>query len=92
MQITIDRPDLERFVEEQVKTGHYPSPQAVVENALATLKIHEATLPAGEELCRLIAEGQLAADEGRVIPGPQVFRELREHSAKYQAAHKARQA
>lgn len=88
MQITLPA-ELEKYVEDQVKTGQYPTADAVVENALKTLKIQRAELPAGEELRRLIAEGQAAADRGELIPGPQVFREIREHSAKRRAAEQA---
>ena len=38
MQITIKTPELERFVEEQVKAGTYPSPEDVVSGALALLR------------------------------------------------------
>lgn len=38
MQISLKRPDLERFIDEQVKTGRYPSPEAVVEAAIADFR------------------------------------------------------
>jgi Arc/MetJ-type ribon-helix-helix transcriptional regulator len=38
MQISLTKPDLARFVEDQVKTGHYPTPEAVVEAAIADLR------------------------------------------------------
>ena len=38
MQITLTRPDLERFIETQVGSGHYSSPEEVVEAALAVLR------------------------------------------------------
>jgi putative addiction module CopG family antidote len=80
MQISLPA-ELEKYIEEQVKTGHYPTPDAVVENALEILKIQQAGLPSGEELQRLIAEGQAEADRGELLPASKVFGELREHSA-----------
>jgi antitoxin ParD1/3/4 len=70
------RPDLEKFIDEQVETGHYPTPDAVVENALETLKIQQAGLPAGEALRRLIAEGQAEADRGELLDEAEVFQSL----------------
>ncbi len=47
MEITLP-PDLAEFVEEQVKSGHYDNPDAVVEEAVALLREftpdHEAYL------------------------------------------------
>ncbi|GMV97573.1 MAG: hypothetical protein AMXMBFR83_19310 [Phycisphaerae bacterium] len=85
MQITLRRPDLERFVAEKVESGEYATPEAVVETALEALRIHDAAIPGGKDLERLIAEGQAAADRGECIPGEQVFREIRQHSARYRA-------
>jgi Arc/MetJ-type ribon-helix-helix transcriptional regulator len=34
MRITVHKPELERFVTEKVKSGEYPDPDAVVEEAL----------------------------------------------------------
>jgi Arc/MetJ-type ribon-helix-helix transcriptional regulator len=65
MQISLTKPDLARFVEDQVKTGHYPSPEAVVEAAITDLR--DAT-DAGldEETIAAInrAEDQLDRGEG----------------------------
>jgi putative addiction module CopG family antidote len=76
MHITLSQPDLERFVEEKVRSGEYATPEAVVENALATLRLHENVLPSGEELRRLIVEGQAEADRGELLDGADVFRNL----------------
>ena len=76
MQITLNQPDLARFVEEKVRSGEYTPPEAVVENALATLRLHERILPSGGELQRLIAEGQAEADGGELLDGEEVFRNL----------------
>jgi putative addiction module CopG family antidote len=76
MHITLSRQDLERFVEEKVRSGEYATPDAVVENALATLRLHEGILPSGEKLKKLIVEGQAEADRGELLDGADVFRSL----------------
>lgn len=65
MQISLTRPDLAQFVEDQVKSGHYPSPEAVVEAAIADLRdathagLDEETIAAINR-----AEDQLDRGEG----------------------------
>ena len=69
------RPNLEKFVEEKVKAGSYTDASDVINNALEALKAQD-DLPSGEELRRLVAEGQAAADRGELLDGEEVFREL----------------
>ena len=76
MHITLNDPDLERFIAEKVRCGEYATPEAVVENALATLRLQENAIPSGEELRSLIAQGQAEADRGELLDGAEVFRNL----------------
>ena len=46
MDITLTKPELERFVDEQVRAGHFSSPADIVEASLARLMLD----PAPEEL------------------------------------------
>ena len=82
MQITLRQPDLEHFVEEKVRSGEYANPDAVVENALATLRLHEGILPSGDKLRQLIAEGQAEADNGELLDGEGVFHDLLARNAR----------
>ena len=69
MQILLDKPEFERFVEEQVRSGRFKSPQEVIQGALTLLKAHEALSP--DELASLrseIAIGVAEADRGDVEP------------------------
>jgi len=84
MQITLP-PDLEQFVAEKIEAGEYANPSEVITNALETFKVHEHLLPSGEELKRVIAEGQAAIDRGELRDGRQVFRELLARSAERRA-------
>jgi Arc/MetJ-type ribon-helix-helix transcriptional regulator len=36
------RPEIQRFIDEQVKAGHFPSPEAVVEAAILELQVESA--------------------------------------------------
>ncbi len=42
MQISLSKPDVIQFLEEQVTQGHFNSPEAVVEAALALLQNRES--------------------------------------------------
>jgi putative addiction module CopG family antidote len=69
MQITIKMPELEKFVEEQVKAGTYLSPEDVVSGALALLRGHAQTSVADiEELKAAIAVGVDEANRGLSEP------------------------
>ena len=62
-------PELERFVEEKVKTGMYQTASEVVREGLRLLKTRERL--GDPELARLrsdIAVGVNQADEGRLVP------------------------
>lgn len=62
-------PELERFVEEKVKTGQYPSATHVVSGALQALKTHERLTKADiTELREEIAVGLNQLDRGESAP------------------------
>ncbi len=69
MKVSISRPDLEYYVEEQVKTGHYPTPDAVVEDALDRLQsedIAEFTPEHDAYIRQRLAEAEDDIRNGRV--------------------------
>jgi antitoxin ParD1/3/4 len=72
-------PELEQLVHEKVKTGRYLSASEVVREALRLLeerdKVRETRLAA---LRSEIAIGIKQGDNGEVLDGEEVFRELRE--------------
>ena len=63
MTVTL-RPELERFVDEQVKAGHYPTAAAVVEAALADMAIGQLADPLDDEDSAAIAEADAEFDRG----------------------------
>jgi len=76
LQITLHRPDLERFVNEKVKNGEYPNPDAVVEEALLRLQASpDDGSRATQELKAALNVGleQLARGEGIELNGARQF-------------------
>jgi Arc/MetJ-type ribon-helix-helix transcriptional regulator len=63
MQISLKRPDLERFIDEQVKTGRYPSPEAVVEAAIADFRDNPGA-ELDDDTIAAINEAEEQADRG----------------------------
>jgi Arc/MetJ-type ribon-helix-helix transcriptional regulator len=43
MQVRLSKPELERFIDEQVKAGHFPSADAVIEAGVARLMSDSST-------------------------------------------------
>jgi antitoxin ParD1/3/4 len=76
------KPEFQKFVDDQVSTGRYDSPQEVLEAALAVLEQQnrQATFTPGE-LDALLAEGAADIERGDVHDGDAVFRELDRLSA-----------
>ena len=75
-------PRMQKFVDDKIKAGEYPSADAVVEAALASLQRQQA---AGDfapgELDELLAEGERDIERGDVVDGERVFSDLDELSA-----------
>lgn len=77
-------PELEKFVDEKVKTGEYATPEDVVRAALVTLRqqeglgrltaeqVHAAFPGLGEK----IAQGIADANSGKLTDGDEFFDEL----------------
>jgi antitoxin ParD1/3/4 len=75
MQITL-RPELEEFVNEQVKTGQYTSPADVVEAALARLMV-DLDDELDDETLAALDEADAQIDRGEGIPLDEAFERLR---------------
>lgn len=65
MLVTLS-PELERFVEEEVCSGHFASREAVIEAALWDMQQRRAETPEIKELRRLLAESDEDFLTGRV--------------------------
>jgi putative addiction module CopG family antidote len=69
------RPELEKFIEEKVKTGEYASSEEVFEAGIARLMLDPHPV-LDEETLRAIEEGDAQADRGEVRPWEDVKAEL----------------
>lgn len=73
------KPDLARFIEEQVRTGKFDSPEAAINAAIARVRIEEELL--SEEMdesdLAAIEEGLTQANRGEVRRWAVVREELR---------------
>ena len=76
-------PELEKIVNEKVKTGLYNSTSEVIRESLRLLVERDRVRESQhEELHSKIAEGLSAADRGEFVDGPSFFKGLRRKSAK----------
>jgi Arc/MetJ-type ribon-helix-helix transcriptional regulator len=60
MNLTL-RPTTQQFIDEQVKNGQFPSPEAVVEAAIAEMQAHDDL---DESTIAAINEAEAQADRG----------------------------
>lgn len=67
-------PELEKLVNEEVKSGRYKSASEVVREGLRLIRLREAKL---EALRRDIQEGIDELDRGEGVPAAKVFAEMR---------------
>ncbi len=79
--------ELERLIEEKVKSGMYSSPEAMVSTAIARLLENEEDFAPGE-LESLVKIGTDELDRGDVFNGKEVFDEMRRKSAAFRAGRK----
>ena len=87
MNISIT-PELEKFVQQEVKTGLYQSASEVIRAALRRLKEDKEkqkprfVVSSKAELEEKLLEGISELDRGEGLPGEQVFAELKAHSTR----------
>lgn len=67
MQVTLTEPDLQKFIEEEVAAGRFPSAQALIEAAVARLMLEGADDQVDEETLAAIDEGNAQIDGGQGI-------------------------
>jgi putative addiction module CopG family antidote len=61
--------ELEKYVEEKVRSGQFASPEEVVRGALALMKAQDALTPADvAELRQMLAPAIAQADRGELTP------------------------
>lgn len=76
-------PELEQLIEEKIRTGEYPSAEAIVCTAIAQLFEGEEDFAPGE-LEAMIQIGLDELDRGEFRDGKAVFDDLRKRSVEHQ--------
>lgn len=66
MQVQLNNPELQKFVEDKVSEGQFPSAEAVVENALNLMK-HDEEIGLTPEDIEAIEEADAAMDRGEFV-------------------------
>jgi len=66
IQVRLDKPELQQFIDEQVSAGHFPSRQAVIEDALARMMEQEVELTADD--LSAIGESDAQIEAGQTVP------------------------
>ena len=77
MQVQL-KPELRKFIEDQVTAGHFASADEVVEAALARLMLDPAPNDLDAETLAAIEEADAQFDRGEGIPLDDAFNRLRE--------------
>ena len=80
MTISVRKPELTKFVEEEVKAGHYASPEALVEAAIADLR-DAAAIEIDDETAAAINRAEEQIDRGEGIDFDQFAAEMRKKIA-----------
>lgn len=82
-------PELEKFVQSEVETGHFASREAVIEAALWDMQQRRAETPEIKELRRLLEEADEDFETGNVVRFRSVA-ELRAHAEDVKVRGRAR--
>lgn len=77
--VAILSPELERFVQSEVESGHFASREAVIDAALWDMQQRRAETPELNELRRLLEEADEDFETGKVVRFRSVA-ELRAHA------------
>jgi Arc/MetJ-type ribon-helix-helix transcriptional regulator len=76
MNVTLT-PEIQKFVDEQVRAGYFPSPEAVLEAGLARLMLDSDPEDLDEETMNAVDRADAEFDRGEGIPVDEAFANLR---------------
>jgi len=76
MQIKLKKPELERFIDAEVKAGHFPTAQAAVEAAVEQMMV-ERIYELDDETAAAINRAEEQIDRGEGIDFKQFAAEMR---------------
>jgi Arc/MetJ-type ribon-helix-helix transcriptional regulator len=67
MQVQLTRPELERFIAQQVEAGHFPSAQAAIEAAIEQMMLAGDEFELSDEDVEAINEAEDQIDRGETV-------------------------
>jgi Arc/MetJ-type ribon-helix-helix transcriptional regulator len=76
MQIELNKPTLQKFIDEQVRAGHFPSAQAAVETAVEQMMLDHGVLD--DATIAAIANADAQYERGEFVEWQDVRDKLRE--------------
>jgi len=80
MNIQLTKPELQKFVDDQVKSGHFASPEQVIEAGLARLMLDPIPEDLDEETLAAIERAGVEFERGEGRP-------FKEFAAEFRAKH-----
>jgi Arc/MetJ-type ribon-helix-helix transcriptional regulator len=67
MQVQLTRPELERYIAQQVEAGHFPSAQAAIEAAVEQMMLAGDEFELSDEDVEAINEAEDQIDRGETV-------------------------
>jgi hypothetical protein len=75
MHVELTKPELRKFIDDQVRAGHFPTPQAAIETAVAQMMLDHGELD--NETLAAIARADNEYERGEFVEWRNVRDELR---------------
>ena len=81
MHVQLKKPELQKFIDDQVKAGHFPSPEAAVEAAVEQMMLYQAAYELDDETADAINRAEEQIDRGEGIDFKRFAAEMRKKLA-----------
>lgn len=79
MQVVLKNPELEKFIRDHLKAGHFPSPEAAIEAAIEQMMLDQQSWDdLDPETRAAIERGEAQAERGEGMPLDEAFARLRQ--------------
>ena len=82
MQVYFKNPELGKFIDDEVRAGHFPSPDAAIEAAVERMMLDRQEDDLDDELAAEINEADAQIDRGEGIDFKQFAAEMRKNLVK----------
>ena len=82
MSVELKNPALQKFIQDEVRAGHFPSAEAAVEAAVAQMQLDHSDTRLTEDDLRAIAESDMQIERGELIDFDQFESEMRKKYCK----------